>query len=252
MPNSTLATFSEKLESVRLFDILLEQKKMKLKGNIYHYTQINFTYNTNRIEGSKLSEEETRYIFETNTLITDKPSQNIDDILGATNHFSLFDYMLENTDLTLNENMIKEFHKILKQGTEDSRKEWFKVGDYKTIANEVGGVETTDPKNVKKEINKLLEWYNLLEEVTLKDIISFHYKFEKIHPFQDGNGRVGRVIMFKECLKNNIIPFIIKDEFKIFYYRGLSRYEDEKGFLEETCLAMQDTYTEVLKKFSCL
>ncbi|MDX8335901.1 MULTISPECIES: Fic family protein [Cetobacterium] len=239
---------SEK-KSKTLLDILKEQKTMKLKGNIYHYTQIKFAYNTNRIEGSKLSEDETRFIFETNTLISKNEIQNIDDIVETANHFYLFDVMLEKADILLNEELIKEYHKILKQGTEDSRKEWFNVGEYKSLANEVGGKETTKPKDVEKEIKKLLNWYNLLEVVTLKEIVEFHYRFEKIHPFQDGNGRVGRAIMFKECLKYNIVPFIIEDSFKAFYYRGLSNYEEEKGFLEETCLAMQDNYKEVIKKF---
>jgi Fic family protein len=278
IPYSTLATGIEKPESMRvenlykisqylgktldeifkmlsekksktLLDILKEQKTMKLKGNIYHYTQIKFAYNTNRIEGSKLSEDETRFIFETNTLISKNEIQNIDDIVETANHFYLFDVMLEKADILLNEELIKEYHKILKQGTEDSRKEWFNVGEYKSLANEVGGKETTKPKDVEKEIKKLLNWYNLLEVVTLKEIVEFHYRFEKIHPFQDGNGRVGRAIMFKECLKYNIVPFIIEDSFKAFYYRGLSNYEEEKGFLEETCLAMQDNYKEVIKKF---
>lgn len=229
--------------------ILKEQKKMKLKGNIYHHTQIKFAYNTNRIEGSKLTEDETRFIFETNTLLQSRDSQNVDDIIETANHFYLFDYMLDKVDNILTEDLIKEYHKILKSGTEDSRKEWFKVGEYKSLQNEVGGELTTKPENVSKEIKNLLKYYNSLEKIEIADIIHFHYKFEKIHPFQDGNGRVGRAIMFKECLKNNIVPFIIEDNFKAFYYRGLMNYEKEKGFLEETCLAMQDNYKEIIKKF---
>ncbi len=236
-------------EEKTLADILKEQKNMKLKGNIYHYTQIKFAYNTNRIEGSKLSEDETRFIFETNTLISKDGTQNVDDIVETANHFYLFDYMLDKVDVVLSQDLIKEYHKILKSGTEDSRKGWFKVGEYKSLPNEVGGKETAKPKDVEKEIKKLLLWYSSLEIVTFKDIVEFHYRFEKIHPFQDGNGRVGRALMFKECLKNKIVPFIIEDSFKAFYYRGLSNYEEEKGFLEETCLAMQDNYKEVIKKF---
>lgn len=238
-----------KKEEKTLADILKEQKNMKLKGNIYHYTQIKFAYNTNRIEGSRLSEDETRFIFETNTLISKDETQNVDDIIETANHFYLFDYMLDKVETILSQDLIKEYHKILKSGTEDSRKGWFKVGEYKSLPNEVGGKETTKPKDVEKEIKKLLLWYSSLETVTFKDIVEFHYRFEKIHPFQDGNGRVGRALMFKECLKNNIVPFIIEDSFKAFYYRGLSNYEEEKGFLEETCLAMQDNYKEVIKKF---
>lgn len=244
----TYNLLTEKREKT-LVDVLKEQKNMKLKGNIYHYTQIKFTYNTNRIEGSKLTEEETRFIFETNTLLGDKKPQNVDDIVETTNHFYLFDYMLDKVELPLSETLVKEYHKILKQGTEDSRKNWFKVGDYKSLPNEVGGKETSKPKDVEKDIKKLLKWYNSLEVVEVKDIIEFHYRFEKIHPFQDGNGRVGRVIMFKECLKNGIVPFIIEDSFKAFYYRGLSRYDEDRGFLEDTCLAMQDNYKEIIKKF---
>lgn len=236
-------------EQKNLADILKEQKDMKLKGSLYHYTQIKFTYNTNRIEGSKLTEEETRFIFETNTLLGDKESQNIDDIVETANHFYLFDYMLGGIELSLSESSIKEFHKILKQGTEDSRKNWFKVGEYKSLPNEVGGKATSNPKDVAKDMEKLLKWYNSLENIEINDIIEFHYRFEKIHPFQDGNGRVGRIIMFKECLRNNIMPFIIEDNFKAFYYRGLSRYEEDRGFLEDTCLAMQDNYLEAVKKF---
>lgn len=238
----------EKIEK-NLADILKEQKYMKLKGSIYHHTQIKFTYNTNRIEGSKLTEEETRFIFETNTLLGDKKIQNVDDIVETANHFYLFDYMLDKVEFSLSETMIKEFHKILKQGTEDSRKNWFNVGEYKSLANEVGGKETTKPKDVEKEIKKLLKWYNSLDSVRMEEIVEFHHRFEAIHPFQDGNGRVGRIIMFKECLKNNIVPFIIEDSFKAFYYRGLSNYSEDKAFLEETCLAMQDNYKEVILRF---
>lgn len=238
-----------KLERKTLGTTLLEQKKSKLKGNIYHYTQVNFTYNTNRIEGSKLSEDETRYIFETNTLMAEKPSTKIDDVIETANHFYLFDIMLEEYDRPLSEELIKNYHRILKNGTSDSRLDWFMVGDYKMLPNEVGGKDTTSPKKVSSEIKKLLIWYSAKEVIEFDDILEFHYRFESIHPFQDGNGRIGRVLMFKECLKNNIIPFIIEDDYKGLYYRGLSEYLSEKGYLRDTCLTMQDKYKLLIKKF---
>ena len=210
---------------INVLDILREQKNMKLKGNLYHNTQITFAYNTNHIEGSKLTEDQTRYIYETNTLLAEKDTiTDLDDVIETANHFKLVDYMLEIADKKLTEKMIKEFHKILKEGTSDSRKDWFIVGDYKKLPNEVGGLKTTEPKNVEKDMKKLLEWYESLKQKTINEIIEFHAKFEKIHPFQDGNGRVGRIIAFKECLKNNIVPFIILDKDKLFYYRGLIKY----------------------------
>ncbi len=240
------------ISKINVLEVLREQKNMKLKGNLYHNTQITFAYNTNHIEGSKLTEDQTRYIYETNTLLTEKDSIiDIDDILETTNHFKLVDYMLDIADKELTENMIKEFHKILKEGTSDSRKDWFVDGDYKKLPNEVGGLITTEPKNVAKDMKKLLEWYETLKQVTIKEIIEFHAKFEKIHPFQDGNGRVGRIIVFKECLKNNIVPFIIFDKDKIFYYRGLNQYQTnkEKGYLIDTCLNAQDQYKAVIERF---
>ncbi|MCK5763007.1 MAG: Fic family protein [Clostridiales bacterium] len=232
-----------------LLSILIDQKKSNLKGNIYHYTQIKFSYNTNRIEGSKLTEEETRYIFETNTLFQDKTIVNVDDIIETANHFYLFDVMLDNADDMLTESMIKKFHGILKNGTEDSRKDWFEIGDYKSLPNEVEGKKTTPPTEVSKEIKKMLNWYQSIPEITLDTILEFHYRFESIHPFHDGNGRIGRIIMFKECLRNSIIPFIIEDELKAFYYRGLSEYTREKGYLNDTCLMMQDKYKIVIDKY---
>lgn len=236
-----------------VLDILREQKEMGLKGNLYHITQINFAYNTNHIEGSTLTEEQTRYIYETNTLVLEDGNSQakVDDIIETSNHFKLVDYMLDVADKTLTEDIIKEFHKILKTGTSDERKSWFNVGDYKALANEVGGNETSNPKDVASDMNKLLNWYNSLEKVTFKDIVKFHSDFEKIHPFQDGNGRVGRIIMFKECLKNDIIPFIILDKDKLFYYRGLNEYQNggEKGYLTDTCLNAQDQYQKLIEKF---
>jgi len=239
--------FPEKIGT--LLKTLRQQKKMKLKGNLYHNTQIKFCFNSNRIEGSRLSEDETRYIFETNTLLSENKSSKVDDIIETVNHFQLFDEMLEIADIPLSEQMIKNFHSSLKQGTNDSKVDWFNVGEYKSIPNEVGGNPTTPPKEVSKEMKKLLNWYHLLETVSFKDIIEFHYRFEKIHPFQDGNGRIGRIIIFKECLKNNITPFIIKDSYKAFYYRGLENFETERGFLIDTCLAMQDKYQKYMEKF---
>lgn len=240
------------VSKINILEVLREQKNMKLKGNLYHNTQIIFSYNTNHIEGSKLTEEQTRYIYETNTLVVEKESiTDLDDILETSNHFKLVDYMLDVADINLTENMIKEFHKILKQGTSDGRKSWFVVGDYKKLANEVGGLETTDPKNVQKDMKKLLEWYGSLKQVTINEIIEFHAKFEKIHPFQGGNGRIGRIIAFKECLKNNIVPFIILDKDKLFYYRWLNKYQTskEKGYLIDTCLNAQDQYSTMIEYF---
>lgn len=238
------------VSKINILEVLREQKSMKLKGNLYHNTQIIFAYNTNHIEGSKLTEDQTRYIYETNTLLTEKESiTNLDDIIETSNHFKLVDYMIDIADKELTQDMIKEFHKILKEGTSDSRKEWFNVGDYKKLANEAGNMKTTLPKNVQKDMVKLMQWYNPLGKITIEDIIEFHYKFESIHPFQDGNGRVGRIIMFKECLKNNIIPFIILDKDKLFYYRGLKEYKSEKGYLIDTCLNAQDQYKEMIKYY---
>lgn len=240
------------ISKVDILDVLREQKKMKLKGNLYHNTQITFAYNTNHIEGSKLTEDQTRYIYETNTLLAEKDSiTDLDDILETANHFKLVDYMLDIADKKLTEKMIKEFHKILKEGTSDSRKDWFVVGDYKKLVNEVGGLKTTEPKNVERDINKLIEWYESLKQVTINEIIEFHSRFEKIHPFQDGNGRVGRIIIFKECLKNNIVPFIILDKDKLFYYRGLNGYQNngEKGYLVDTCLNAQDQYAKLVEYY---
>ena len=228
---------------------LLEEKEMKLKGGIYHNIQVKFAYNSNHIEGSRLSEEQTRYIYETHSLISDKEEVvSINDINEALNHFRCFDYILENVNI-LNENLIKELHKILKTNTSDSLKEWFRVGDYKLKPNMVGDKKTVAPSKVKKEIQALLNTYNEKENITFEDIIDFHYKFESIHPFQDGNGRVGRLIMFKECLKHNIIPFIIDEKHKLFYYRGLKEYENEKGFLIDTCLSAQDDFKKLLEFF---
>ena len=240
------------ISKINVLNILREQKEMKLKGNLYHNTQIIFAYNTNYIEGSKLTEDQTRYIFETNTILFEGETiASVDDILEMANHFKLVDYMLDKAEENLTEDMIKEFHRLLKEGTADSRKEWFKVGDYKQVVNEAGSTKTTSPKYVQRDMTKLMDWYNSLSKITIKEIIEFHARFEKIHPFQDGNGRVGRIIIFKECLKNNIIPFIILDKDKLFYYRGLKEYQNggEKGYLIDTCLNAQDQYDEIMKYY---
>ena len=239
------------ISKINVLDILREQKEMKLKGNLYHRTQVSFAYNTNHIEGSTLTEEQTRYIYETNTILFEGDTiAKVDDILETANHFKLVDYMLDVADKKLNEKMIKEFHKILKDATSDSRVKWFNVGEYKQKANTIGsGIKTTSPNNVEKEMLKLMDWYNLLKQVTIKEIIEFHYRFESIHPFQDGNGRIGRIIMFKECLRNNIIPFIIQDADKLFYYRGLKEYKNEKGYLTDTCLNAQDQYIKMIEYY---
>lgn len=240
------------IQNISLLKILKEQKDMGLKGNLYHNTQIAFTYNTNHIEGSTLTEEQTRFIFETNTvLFENRTITNINDIIETANHFKLIDYMLDIAKETLTEEMIKEFHKILKNATTDSSREWFVVGDYKKLANSIGGLKTSSPKDVQKHMQKLLEWYNSLENININTIIEFHVKFEQIHPFQDGNGRIGRLIAFKECLKNNIIPFIILDKDKLFYYRGLKEYQTggEKGYLIDTCLNAQDQYEKMVREY---
>lgn len=204
-----------------LLNHLKEQKDMKLKGSIYHRTQIEFTYNSNRIEGSKLTQEQTRFIFETNTIEASKKSVNVDDIIETTNHFRCIDLIIDKAKAKLTESFVKELHFLLKSGTSDSRKNWFNVGDYKKLPSEVGGNETCLPKDVSAKMKKLLSNYHNIEIKSFEDIIDFHYQFEIILPFQDGNGRVGRLIMFKECLTNNIVPFIIDEDIKLFYYRGL-------------------------------
>lgn len=238
------------LSKVNLLEILREQKEMKLSGNIYHYTQVKFAYNTNHIEGSTLTEEETRYIYETNTIVStsDNPTK-VDDIIETVNHFRIVDYLIDNADKKLTESMIKEFHRILKYGTSDSTKTWFKVGEYKMLENQIGEQKTAKPNEVPQKMKELLSSYNKKKKIILEDIIDFHAKFEAIHPFQDGNGRVGRIIMFKECLKNNIDPFIILDADKYFYYRGLKEYKKEKGYLIDTCLNAQDQYRAAMEYF---
>ncbi len=232
-----------------LLAFLKREKDSGLKGGIYHKIQIDLTYNSNHIEGSKLTHDQTRYIFETKTLgVTDK-AVKVDDIVETVNHFRCIDLIIEGAHTKLTESFIKQLHFILKSGTTDSQKSWFKVGDYKMLENEVGGSETTKPAEVAGVIKALLKEYNSKSKITFDDILDFHVRFESIHPFQDGNGRVGRLIMFKECLKHNIVPFIITEELKMYYYRGIKNWKEERGFLRETCLTGQDAMKATLDYF---
>ena len=233
----------------QLLNILREQKEMGLKGGIYHKTQIDLTYNSNHIEGSKLTHEQTRYIYETNTIGITNEAVKVDDIMETVNHFRCFDFILDNAEIILSEQLVKDLHKILKTGTTDSQKTWFSVGDYKQTPNEVGGIETSLPEDAHNHMKELLSTYNGISDKTLNDILAFHVQFERIHPFQDGNGRIGRLIMFKECLANDIVPFIITDDMKMFYYRGLNEWGHINGFLTDTCLAAQDDYKRILNYF---
>ena len=233
-----------------LLEYLKGEKNAKRKGGLYHKTQVNLAYNSNRIEGSKLTEEQTRCIFETRTIgFKDQEAVPIDDIIETSNHFVAFDYLLDTVDGPVSNALIKEFHKILKTSTSDATNEWFKVGEWKQRPNEVGGMETALPQNVEADMNQLHEWYYSLPEIVFEHIVEYHYRFEKIHPFQDGNGRVGRLVMFRECLKNNIIPFIIDENHKQFYYRGLREFARARGYLMDTCLSAQDTYQEWVRYF---
>lgn len=232
-----------------LLDRLREEKADQYSGGIYHKTQIELTYNSNHMEGSRLTHEQTRYIFETNTVGIENEAVNVDDVLETVNHFRCVDLVIDQAKSVLSEKLIKELHLILKTGTSDSRKDWFVVGDYKKMPNEVGGMETALPEEVPQKIKSLLILYNKKEKKTLEDILDFHVKFERIHPFQDGNGRVGRLIVLKECLKYNIVPFIIEDDLKMFYYRGLREWDQEKGYLRDTCLTAQDRYKAYLNYF---
>jgi len=232
-----------------LLDCLRREKDSSLKGRIYHKIQIDLTYNSNHIEGSKLTHDQTRYIFETKTLgVTDK-AVKVDDIVETVNHFRCIDLIIEGAHTKLSESFIKQLHFILKSGTTDSQKSWFRVGEYKQLENEVGGSETTKPAEVADAIKALLKEYNSKSKITFDDILDFHVRFESIHPFQDGNGRVGRLIMFKECLKHNIVPFIITEELKMYYYRGIKNWKDERGYLRDTCLTSQDAMKATLDYF---
>lgn len=234
---------------VNLLEVLKREKESKLSGGIYHKIQVDLTYNSNHIEGSRLTHEQTRYIFETNTIGISDDIVNVDDIVETANHFKCIDMIIENATHILSEKFIKELHFVLKNGTSDSRKSWFAVGDYKKFANEVGGHDTTSPEYVPSEMKKLINNYNNKKNISFEDILEFHYQFEVIHPFQDGNGRIGRLIMFKECIKHNIVPFIINEDIKVFYCRGLNQWKRERGYLRDTCLLAQDQFKKIMDYF---
>ena len=232
-----------------LLEVLKAEKAAKLHGGIYHKIQIDLTYNSNHMEGSRLTHDQTRYIFETNTIGVSDGAVKVDDVVETANHFKCIDMVIDSANYALSEAFIKQLHTVLKSGTSDSRLDWFVVGDYKRLPNEVGGMDTTAPENVGAEIKKLLAEYNSIANKTFDDLLDFHYRFERIHPFQDGNGRVGRLLLFKECLRNNIVPFIIEDDLKMFYYRGLKEWRNERGYLRDTCLSAQDRFKKFLDYF---
>jgi len=240
---------NKKNDTPTLLQILREQKSSKMSGGIYHKIQIELTYNSNHMEGSRLTHDQTRYIFETNTIGFENEAVNVDDIIETSNHFRCIDMIIDNAGAMLSERFIKELHAALKTGTSDSRKDWFAVGEYKKLPNEVGGSDTTLPEDVTDRMRELLDDYNAMPTQTFEDIVAFRVAFERIHPFQDGNGRVGRLILFKECLKYNIVPFIIEDNLKMFYYRGLKEWDREKGYLMDTCLSAQDMFKGYLDYF---
>ena len=232
-----------------LLEVLTAEKKAKLSGGIYHKVQIDLTYNSNHIEGSRLTHDQTRYIFETNTIGIDGGTVKVDDIVETANHFKCIDLIIENAKKPIMETFIKELHRTLKSGTTDARQDWFAVGDYKRLPNTVGDMFTAQPEEVSKKMKELLFAYNANKEKTFDDLLDFHYRFERIHPFQDGNGRIGRLLLFKECLKYNIVPFIIDEELKTFYYRGLKEWQCERSYLRDTCLAAQDKFKPYLDYF---
>ena len=243
------APLPDRTEHSPLLLALREQMESKMRGGIYHRTQIDLTYNSNHIEGSRLSKEQTRYIYETNTIGVTDEAVSVDDIVETTNHFRCIDFIIEHAEEPLTEVMIKRLHAILKAGTSDADRPWFAVGEYKRLPNEVGGKETTAPEDVPTAMRTLLQEYTGKREVSLEEILDFHYRLEMIHPFQDGNGRVGRLIIFKECLARHIVPFIITEELKMYYYRGLDRWEEVRGYLLDTCLTAQDRYRAILEYF---
>ena len=232
-----------------LLTVLKAEKAVKLHGGIYHKIQIDLTYNSNHIEGSRLTHDQTRYIFETNTIGVSDGAVKVDDVVETANHFKCIDMVIDSANYALSEAFIKQLHAVLKSGTSDSRLDWFAVGDYKKLPNEVGGMDTTAPENVGAEIKQLLAEYNSIANKAFDDLLDFHHRFERIHPFQDGNGRVGRLLLFKECLRNNIVPFIIEDDLKMFYYRGLKEWRNERGYLRDTCLSAQDRFKKYLDYF---
>lgn len=232
-----------------LLETLCRELDMRMKGGIYHRTQVDLTYNSNHMEGSRLTQDQTRYIFETNTIGVTDVAVNVDDIMETVNHFRCIDHIIKHATVELTEDFVKQLHGMLKAGTSDSWKDWFAVGDYKRLPNEVGGKETTPPEEVHQHMQRLLSDYHARDPKTLEDIIDFHVRFERIHPFQDGNGRVGRLILFKECLANGQVPFIITDELEWFYYRGLNEWGHLNGYLMDTCLTAQDHYKTLLNYF---
>mgnify|MGYP000151160928 FL=1 len=232
-----------------LLDVLLAEKVAKLHGGIYHRVQIDLTYNSNHIEGSRLTHDQTRFIFETNTIGMSDGAVKVDDVVETANHFKCIDMVIDSAAHVLSEVFIKQLHATLKSGTSNSRQDWFAVGDYKKLPNEVGGMDTAQPEEVASQMKKLLSEYNANKEKSFDDLLDFHYRFERIHPFQGGNGRVGRLVLFKECLRNNIVPFIIDEDTKLYYYRGLKEWERERGYLRDTCLAAQDKFKKYLDYF---
>ena len=232
-----------------LLSRLRVEKKAAIKGGIYHKVQIDLTYNSNHIEGSRLTHDQTRYIYETNTIGSGE-NIRVDDVIETANHFRCIDLIIDSAAYAPSESFIKQLHAVLKNGTSDSRLNWFAVGDYKKVANEVGGKETAEPKEVPAKMKALLADYHSKKTLNFDDLLDFHWRFESIHPFQDGNGRVGRLILFKECLRNGIVPFIISDDLKMFYYRGLQNWPSEKGYLRDTCLTAQDQFKKILDYFS--
>ncbi len=232
-----------------LLEVLKTEKASNIHGGIYHKIQIELTYNSNHIEGSRLTHDQTRYIFETNTIGISDTAVNVDDVVETANHFKCIDMVIDSAAYAPSESFIKNLHPALKSGTSDSRHSWFALGDYKMLPNEVGGMDTAAPEEVGTRMKKLLADYNASKEKTFDTLLDFHYRFERIHPFQDGNGRIGRLILFKECLRNNIVPFIIDDDMKMYYYRGLKEWENEKGYLRDTCLSAQDRFKKYLDYF---
>lgn len=232
-----------------LLDVLRAEKAAKLRGGIYHKTQIDLTYNSNHMEGSRLSHEQTQFIFETSTIALSDGIVRVDDVVETANHFKCIDMVIDSANYAPSEAFIRQLHAVLKNGTSDSRQEWFAVGEYKRLPNEVGGIATCAPENVSTEMKRLLADYNAIEHKSFDDLLEFHYRFECIHPFQDGNGRVGRLLLFKECLRCGFVPFVIEADIKLFYYRGLRMWRSEPGFLRDTCLSAQDRFKSYLDYF---
>lgn len=249
IPADAVLPQKKKQKIYPLLKRLRQEKESGLKGGIYHRTQIDLTYNSNHIEGSRLTKEQTRYIFETNTLGITAENTRIDDILETVNHFRCIDYIIVHATEKITEPHVKQLHSILKNNTSDSQKSWFAVGDYKRLANEVGREETVQPHDVHKRMKTLLAEYNANKHVTFDDILDFHVQFERIHPFQDGNGRVGRLLIFWQCLQSGIVPFIITEELRMFYYRGLQNWGRINGYLHDTCLTAQDEYKKMMEYF---